>query len=311
MRAAGAAETYVAWAVFAATFICGAATVLQTVRLGRIGMGHVLMMGSSGAFIAVCISAVAEGGPALLATLVIAAALFQLVHVRPALVVPAGADAHRLGDRDHADTGDGHAGHLRHAGGRAGREPGGRGAAERPGHGAGGRRPRAEGDGGVAAVGAGSRRRVRRRGRGAFRDLRHGPRCGGAVDRAARGPVAGLGPRLRAGILGAPPGLPAGGGDRLHPHHQQLHRGPAHVVAPPPGRGFPGGAGRGDRGRARQPCLRPRRHGAEHRLHHRGVGGRADRRRRPEPRGGRGGDSWWRWPSFPRLSRWWWRYRPR
>ena len=79
MRAAGAAETYVAWAVFAATFICGAATVLQTVRLGRIGMGHALMMGSSGAFIAVCISAVAEGGPALLATLVIAAALFQLV----------------------------------------------------------------------------------------------------------------------------------------------------------------------------------------------------------------------------------------
>ena len=79
MRAAGAAESYVAWAVFAATFICGAATVLQTVRLGRIGMGHVLMMGSSGAFIAVCIHAVAEGGPALLATLVIAAALFQLV----------------------------------------------------------------------------------------------------------------------------------------------------------------------------------------------------------------------------------------
>ncbi len=79
MRAGGATEAYLAWAVFAATFICGAATVLQTVRLGRIGMGHVLMMGSSGAFIAVCITAVADGGPPLLATLVAAAALFQIV----------------------------------------------------------------------------------------------------------------------------------------------------------------------------------------------------------------------------------------
>ena len=79
MRAAGAAEIHLAWAVFAATFICGAATVLQTARLGRFGMGQVLMMGSSGAFIAVCITAAAEGGPALLATLVVAAALFQLV----------------------------------------------------------------------------------------------------------------------------------------------------------------------------------------------------------------------------------------
>ncbi len=79
MRAAGASEAYLSWAVFAATVICGAATVLQTVRLGRIGMGQALMMGSSGAFIAVCITAVAEGGPGLLATLVLAAALFQLV----------------------------------------------------------------------------------------------------------------------------------------------------------------------------------------------------------------------------------------
>ena len=79
MRAAGAAEAHLAWAVFAATLICGAATALQTARLGRVGMGQALMMGSSGAFIAVCITAAAQGGPALLATLVVAAALFQLV----------------------------------------------------------------------------------------------------------------------------------------------------------------------------------------------------------------------------------------
>ena len=79
MRAAGAAQGHLAWAVFAATLICGAATVLQTARLGRFGMGQVLMMGSSGAFIAVCITAAAEGGPGLLASLVVVAALFQLV----------------------------------------------------------------------------------------------------------------------------------------------------------------------------------------------------------------------------------------
>ena len=79
MRAGGATENHLAWAVFGATVISGAATVLQTVRFGRIGMGHVLMMGTSGAFIAVCISALAQGGPALLATLVVAAALFQLL----------------------------------------------------------------------------------------------------------------------------------------------------------------------------------------------------------------------------------------
>ena len=79
MRAGGATEIHLGWAVFGATVISGAATVLQTVRFGRIGMGHVLMMGTSGAFIAVCITALAQGGPALLATLVVAAALFQLL----------------------------------------------------------------------------------------------------------------------------------------------------------------------------------------------------------------------------------------
>ena len=77
MRAGGAAEAYHAWAVFAAVAICGVATALQAFRVGWIGAGHVLVMGSSGAFIAISITAVAEGGPAMLATLVVVAALFQ------------------------------------------------------------------------------------------------------------------------------------------------------------------------------------------------------------------------------------------
>ena len=39
--------------------------------------GHVLIMGTSGAFIAVCVTALTEGGPALLATLIVASSLFQ------------------------------------------------------------------------------------------------------------------------------------------------------------------------------------------------------------------------------------------
>ena len=79
MRAAGAPEASLAWAVFAAVAISGVTTALQSVRIGRIGGGHVLVTGSSAAFIGVCITAVAQGGPAMLATLVTISALFQLL----------------------------------------------------------------------------------------------------------------------------------------------------------------------------------------------------------------------------------------
>ena len=79
MRAAGQTDAYLAWAVFAAVAIGGVATMLQSVRFGRFGMGHVLMMGSSAAFIAVGIEALQAGGPAMFATLVVVAALFQFV----------------------------------------------------------------------------------------------------------------------------------------------------------------------------------------------------------------------------------------
>ncbi|MCY3620970.1 MAG: xanthine/uracil/vitamin C permease [Gammaproteobacteria bacterium] len=77
IRAAGGSEAYLAWAVFAAVAISGTTTVMQAVRFGRIGAGYVLAMGTSGAFIAICVTALVEGGPALLATLVVISALFQ------------------------------------------------------------------------------------------------------------------------------------------------------------------------------------------------------------------------------------------
>ena len=77
IRAADQSEVYLSWAIFAALIISGSTTVLQAVRVGRFGTGHILIMGTSGAFIAVCITALVEGGPALLATLIFISSLFQ------------------------------------------------------------------------------------------------------------------------------------------------------------------------------------------------------------------------------------------
>ncbi len=77
VRAANGSEAFLNWAVFAAVAISGVTTVLQAIRVGRIGSGYVLLMGTSGAFIWVCITAIAEGGPAMLATLVVVSSLIQ------------------------------------------------------------------------------------------------------------------------------------------------------------------------------------------------------------------------------------------
>ncbi len=79
IRAADGGENYLNWAVFAAVVVSGASTVIQAVRVGRIGAGYVLAMGTSGAFIAVCVTALAQGGPSVLAALVIASSLFQFL----------------------------------------------------------------------------------------------------------------------------------------------------------------------------------------------------------------------------------------
>lgn len=80
IRAAGLAEDgYLVWAVFAALAISGLTTILQARRLGPIGAGYPLLMGTSGAFIAVSVTALVEGGPGMLATLVFVSALFQFL----------------------------------------------------------------------------------------------------------------------------------------------------------------------------------------------------------------------------------------
>ena len=79
IRAAGASDAYLSWAVFSAVAISGVCTALQAVRAGRIGAGYILAMGPAGAFIGLSAAALAEGGPALLGTLVVASSLLPIV----------------------------------------------------------------------------------------------------------------------------------------------------------------------------------------------------------------------------------------
>ena len=79
MRAAEATDAYVAWAAFGALLVSGLTTVVQAVRFGRIGSGHILIMGTSGTFFAVCIAAMVEGGPTLMASLIVVSSLVQFL----------------------------------------------------------------------------------------------------------------------------------------------------------------------------------------------------------------------------------------
>lgn len=79
IRAAGGSDSYLAWAAFAALAISGITTMLQARRVGRFGSGYILLMVTSGAFIAVCVTALTEGGPGLLMALLIVSSFFQFV----------------------------------------------------------------------------------------------------------------------------------------------------------------------------------------------------------------------------------------
>ena len=79
VRIADGSDSYMSWAAFAALVVSGIATVLQAVRVGRVGSGHILIMGTSGAFIAVCVAALVEAGPSTMASLVVISSLFQFL----------------------------------------------------------------------------------------------------------------------------------------------------------------------------------------------------------------------------------------
>ena len=76
--ASGHDEQYLTWAVFVALIVSGLVTILQAARLGRVGMGHVLVTGVTPNFIAISVIALAEGGPATLASLIVLSSFFYL-----------------------------------------------------------------------------------------------------------------------------------------------------------------------------------------------------------------------------------------
>ena len=77
ISSAGGSDAYLTWAVFAALVVSGIATIVQALRIGRIGAGYILVMGSTGAFLAVSVSALEQGGPRLLASLIVMSSLVQ------------------------------------------------------------------------------------------------------------------------------------------------------------------------------------------------------------------------------------------
>ena len=75
--AAGQGGEYLSWAVFVALVINGAVTALQASRFWRFGVGHVMITGTAPNFIAISITALTEGGPDLLASLIVVSSLSQ------------------------------------------------------------------------------------------------------------------------------------------------------------------------------------------------------------------------------------------
>ena len=75
--AGGQSESYLSWILFTAFAVCGLGSIFQTVQIWRFGSGYSLSVAAATAFIAISISALVEGGPAMLSTLIAASALIQ------------------------------------------------------------------------------------------------------------------------------------------------------------------------------------------------------------------------------------------
>ncbi|MXW07559.1 MAG: hypothetical protein F4Z87_05465, partial [Gammaproteobacteria bacterium] len=77
IQAAGESASYLEYAVFASLVVCGICTFLQARPVWRIGSGYILLMGTSGAFIAVSIAALKAGGALMLGALVLVSSFVQ------------------------------------------------------------------------------------------------------------------------------------------------------------------------------------------------------------------------------------------
>ena len=76
--ATGQNEAYLTWSVFSALIIVAIITALQASRISRLGAGHLVVMGVTPNYIPLSVLALHEGGPAMLASLMVVSALFFL-----------------------------------------------------------------------------------------------------------------------------------------------------------------------------------------------------------------------------------------
>ncbi len=76
-KATGQGESYLSWAIFAMLIVAGFITAIQAIRLWRLGCGQMVIMGPTIQFVVASAAAASEGGPELLATLMVVSSLFQ------------------------------------------------------------------------------------------------------------------------------------------------------------------------------------------------------------------------------------------
>ena len=76
VRSAGQDADFLTWAAFATLIIVGLMMALQASKIGRFGGGHLIICGVTTNYIAVSIIALAEGGPAMVASLIVISAFF-------------------------------------------------------------------------------------------------------------------------------------------------------------------------------------------------------------------------------------------
>lgn len=76
VRSARQDASFLNWAAFATLIIVGLMMALQAAKIGRFGGGHLIICGVTTNYIAVSIIALAEGGPTMVASLIVISAIF-------------------------------------------------------------------------------------------------------------------------------------------------------------------------------------------------------------------------------------------
>ena len=76
VRSAGQDAGFLNWAAFATLIIVGSMMVLQAAKIGRLGGGHLVICGVTTNYIAVSVIALSEGGPTMVASLVVLSGIF-------------------------------------------------------------------------------------------------------------------------------------------------------------------------------------------------------------------------------------------